>query len=125
MREKGKIFVIRAKAALGISILLSAQFGCRGELRAVQEQPVKKSSTSNTGIKPGASQITREGAVATAKGDYLRLRGTLKDYVVEESEREKEWRVVVRLRIENLMGVGAVYLIDKETGKIRERKIFQ
>jgi len=111
--------------ALCISALLSTEFGCRSGQKAAQEQPANKGSSSNASSRPTASQITSAAAVATAKSDFLTIRGSLKDFVVEESERENEWRVVIRLKDEYLMGVGAVYLIDKETGKIRERKIYQ
>jgi hypothetical protein len=74
--------------ALGISILLSAEFGCRGEQRAVQEQLVNKSSSSNAGSEPGASQITRdeEHSVYAAVINELYINGGLNGDVIVEGQ---------------------------------------
>lgn len=111
---------------LFVSVAIFVEFGCGGKQGGSPGAAVNDSSPNVAYTSPSPlSNISKTEAVTIAKNDFLKIRGTLRDFLVEESERENEWRIVIRLKDKYLVGVGAVYLIDKKTGKILEREISQ
>ena len=74
-----------------------------------------------------AAKITKEKAVATAKADYTKTIGPLKDIDFSASEDADGWRVRFYPHVRNgtIAGGGGVYLIGKESGKILDLKLYQ
>jgi hypothetical protein len=79
-------------------------------------------------------QTTLEKAAVIPKSEFVRTIGPLDNFDVTTSEQAEAWQVEVRLKrtpLEGgkatrlLDGGGAIYLINKETGTIVDRKLMQ
>lgn len=113
---------------LCLSMLAISQLACSGNTREIavkQEGP--NSSPTNVSSSPSPPKIDRETAVNTARADFARLLGSLEGYTVEGSEEANGWHVIFRLNKKRgtTFGGGAEYLIDKETGKVLDKKFAQ
>lgn len=65
--------------------------------------------------------VTRDQAVELAKAQALREHKSLDSYNVNAREETKTWSVEFQLK-DFTMGGGLTFIIDKETGKILERR---
>ncbi|MET0624139.1 MAG: hypothetical protein ABW250_14235 [Pyrinomonadaceae bacterium] len=117
-----------------LSILLA---GCsKGDQRAAHESAATNRGAVTTespqppvnNVKDMAAvKVTKEMAVATAKADYIRRKGSLKGADFDVSDDPDGWRISFFPRVRNgtIAGGGSDYLIDKETGKILSLKLHQ
>lgn len=105
-----------------ICVTFPAAFGC-GNTQIVANRQAKDSNGRPSAFSPSPSpNISEEAAVTIAKNDFVKFRGSLDGFVIDKSEQQDGWRVVIRINGE---GIGAVYIIDKHTGKISSMKFYQ
>lgn len=69
--------------------------------------------------------ITEEAAIKVAKDDAKRILGKLDEYEISASEQTEGWHVRFKQKMQGLEGDGALYIIDKETGKLLDIKLYQ
>jgi hypothetical protein len=69
-------------------------------------------------------EIDRNRAISVAKEDAIK-HGPIEDYDVVAFDEREFWHVVFSLKNKELAGGGPDYLIDKRTGKVVERKVYQ
>lgn len=75
--------------------------------------------------QPTPSPIAEQVAIDTAKNDFVTEFGSLDEFEVITSEQKDSWRVTIQLKDKTSNGGGAVYTINKATGRISERRFYQ
>ena len=88
----------------------------------------KAPTTENGNMQSKPSDVAmtnKEKAVANAKQDAVKAGFSLKIYEIVVSEEPKQWGILFQLKDKTLTGGGPEYVIDKETGKIIDRKFHQ
>lgn len=114
--------------ALWLGALLVMHISCSKEGQRVESE---RAATNNVPVTIQSPQppakITEEAAVATAKADYIRRKGSLEGVDFDVTDEPDGWRISFYPHVRNgtVAGGGSDYLIDKETGKILNLKLYQ
>jgi hypothetical protein len=110
--------------ALRICILSLIQFGCGQPQETLNTRVASSSETPRTVSSP--SRISEEAAVRIAKDDFVRLIGPLDNVKIEGTETPEDWQISFRRVSKDLLEGGLVtYTVDKKTGKILNKKLYQ
>lgn len=115
---------------LTLSLFISLAVGCstasKSSVQSVTNQggPSKTpdGAPSNVHTPPA---IDREKAINIARQDFERVVGTFKGFESVSSEQGAAWRIIIQLKKKTLNGGGAIYLIDKSTGRIDKKEFYQ
>ncbi len=74
---------------------------------------------------PDGTGISHDKAISIARTDALKSGEPLQNYEVHAMDERDFWHVIFTLKNKALDGGGVDYLIDKKSGKIREKKLYQ
>ena len=80
-----------------------------------------QTNTKDEQSKASSRVITRDQAVSLANAEAIKEHKSLDRYNVNAREETKTWSVEFRLK-DLTMGGGLTFIIDKESGKILERR---
>ena len=104
-------------------VMLSTVLSC-GRVKETEHSINNNSSSKRTNL-PSVPKIGAEEAVSIAKSDFVKVIGPLDHFKIVHSEQPDGWHIEFHLKDRTLDGGSATYIIDKETGKISDRKVTQ
>lgn len=106
-----------------LCICATFALSCGGKEKTPQQQGTGNDVTQTVQSTP--SGVTEMSAVDTAKKDFVEAFGSIDGFELVSSEQGDSWRIIVQIKDKTSNGGGAIYTIDKATGKILERRFYQ
>jgi hypothetical protein len=114
---------------LALLVCTMALLSCgRREAPSVVEsqKQIAQANTANL-IPVEAPKVNKDSATKIARDDFIRNLGrqAMKDMEATATQEGDRWRVSIHAKPTILLGGGAVYSVDQDTGAILDRKFYQ